>query len=350
MPKEPQGPKRRECVEDRARFYEFMRLNSFLMFARMMVVGIVLATPVAAQAPVLVSDGVIALPNTGGRIDHMAADVGRKRLFVAELGNGTMDVVDLVAGKVINRVTGLKEPQGIAYEPRSDRVAVAGGGDGALHLYAAADFAPRGVVALGDDADNVRVDGRNGHIVVGYGEGALAVIDPVNSEILGQIKLPGHPESFRLAGSNVFINVPDTRQIIVADLDALKIEVVWKQEALHSNFPLMLDNHGHVAVVFRVPARLVLFDAASGKQVAAADTCGDSDDLFFDSRRERFYVSCGQGVVDVFAAGGLARLGRVATRSGGRTSLFVPELDRLYVAERAGMLGAVAQIAVLKPQ
>jgi hypothetical protein len=247
-------------------------------------------------------------------------------------------------------VTGLKEPQGIAYEPRSDRIAVAGGGDGELHLYTGADLANRGAVVLGDDADTVRVDGRNGRIVVGYGDGALAVVDPLKAQVLGQIKLPGHPESFRLAGSKVFINVPDARQIVVADLDTLRIEAVWKQESLHSNFPMILDSLGHVAVVFRSPARLVLFDAASGKQIKSADTCSDADDLFFDARRERFYVSCGQGVVDVFASADLARLARMPTRPGGRTSLFVPELDRLFVAERAGILGAAAQIAVLKPR
>jgi YVTN family beta-propeller protein len=309
-----------------------------------------MAAPALAQAPALVADGVIALPDTAGRIDHLAVDLGRKHLFVAELGNGTVDVIDLAARKVIHRIGGLKEPQGIAYEPKSDLIAVASGGDGTLRLYAAADFKPRGVVKLGDDADNMRVDGRNGHLVVGYGDGALAVIDPAKAAKLSEIKLPGHPESFRLSGSRVFINIPDARQIAVGGLDSERITASWKQEALRSNFPLMLDDAGHVAVVFRSPARLVLFDAVTGKQGAAADTCGDSDDLFFDAGRKRFYVSCGAGVVDVFAAGDLKPLGRVETRSGARTSLFVAELDRLFVAERAGLLGHEAAIAVLKPQ
>jgi YVTN family beta-propeller protein len=313
-------------------------------------VAVLMAAPAMAQAPALVPDGVIALPDTVGRIDHLAVDLTRKHLFVAELGNGTVDVIDLASRKVIHRIGGLKEPQGIAYEPKSDLVAVASGGDGTLRLYAAADFKPRGVVKLGDDADNVRVDGRNGHIVVGYGDGALAVIDPVKAEKLSEIKLPGHPESFRLSGSKVFVNIPDARQVAVAALDADRITAAWKQEALHSNFPLILDDGGRVAVVFRSPARLVLFDAVTGKPGAAVDTCGDSDDLFFDAARKRFYVSCGAGVVDVFAAGDLKPLGRVETRSGARTSLFVAELDRLFVAERAGLLGHEAAIAVLKPQ
>jgi YVTN family beta-propeller protein len=314
------------------------------------VVAALMATPALAQTPALAPDGVIALPDTAGRIDHLAVDLARKHLFVAELGNGTVDVIDLGTRKVIHRIAGLKEPQGIAYEPKSDQVAVASGGDGTLRLYAAADFKPRGMVKLGEDADNVRVDGRNGHLVVGYGDGALAVIDPAQAVKLSEIKLPGHPESFRLSGSRVFVNIPDARQIAVAGLDAGRITASWKQEALHSNFPLMLDDAGHVAVVFRSPARLVLFDAVSGKPVVAADTCGDSDDLFFDARRKRFYVSCGAGAVDVFAAGDLKPLGRIETRSGARTSLFVAELDRLFVAERAGLLGHEAAIAVLKPQ
>jgi hypothetical protein len=112
----------------------------------------------------------------------------------------------------------------------------------------------------------------------------------------------------------------------------------------------MLDDAAHAAVVFRNPARLVLFDVSTGKAGAAVDTCGDADDLFFDAARKRFYVTCGAGNVDVFASGDLKPLGRVQTKSGARTGLFVAELDRLFVAERAGLLGNEAAIAVLKPQ
>jgi YVTN family beta-propeller protein len=332
----------RDCVRTDGS-QKVTRLAAFIVAAMMV-------TPATAQAPALVRDSVIALPKTTGRIDHLAIDLGRKHLFVAELGNGTVDVIDFAARRVIHRIDGLKEPQGIAYEPKSDLVAVASGGDGTLRLYSAADFKPRGVIKLGDDADNVRVDGRNGHLVVGYGAGALAVIDPVKVAKLSEIKLPGHPESFRLSGSKAFVNIPDAQQIAVVDLEADRITATWKQQSMHSNFPLMLDDAGHVAVVFRSPARLVLFDAVTGKLGTSADTCGDSDDLFFDRARSRFYVSCGAGVVDVFAASDLKPLSRVQTKSGARTSLFVPELDRLFVAERAGLLGNEAAIAVLKPQ
>src|SRR5215208_4739525 len=72
-------------------------------------------------------------------------------------------------------------------------------------------------------------------------------------------------------------------------------------------------------------------------ETAAAETCGDSDDVFLDEKRNRIYVSCGEGFVDVFevADAGFRRTDHIATVPGARTSLFVPELDRLFLAVRA---------------
>lgn len=304
--------------------------------------------PENASPPPLVLDGTIALPDTGGRIDHMAIDVQRKRLFVAELGNGTLDVVDLVNRKVVHRITGLKEPQGIIYEPKSDLVAVASGGDGTLRFFSGLDFQPRGVIALGADADNVRVDPRNARIIVGYGEGALAIIDPLSLKKVTEIPLSAHPESFRLSGDHVFINVPDAGEVVLANLESAKVLRVFKPAKLTSNFPMILDDGGHVAIVFRGQAKLALLDSNSGEALATADTCGDADDLFFDAARKYFYVSCGAGVVDVMAGDGLSRVARIPTKPGARTSLFVPELGQLFVAARVGILGAAASILIFR--
>ncbi len=113
----------------------------------------------AAEAP-LELERTIALKDTSGRIDHMAVDLARKRLFVAELGNDTVDVVDLQASAVIHRITGVKEPQGLAYAPKADVLAAASGGDGSVRLFHGAELSPSGKVELGDDADNIRLDPR----------------------------------------------------------------------------------------------------------------------------------------------------------------------------------------------
>src|SRR5258706_3584616 len=251
----------------------------------------------------LVLETTIALPNVGGRIDHLAVDLARKRLFVAEVGNNTLDAIDMVTQKPVHRITGLDEPQGVAYLPTADLIVVGNGGDGAVRFFSGADFSPRGVVALGDDADNVRVDPRNGHVIVGYGSGGLAVIDPLKPAKLADIPLTGHPESFRLSPSTgrIFVNVARAGRITTIDLASGKLLANWMPSGLSANFPMNLDEARHaVIVVFRSPAQLALFDMTSGAMIASPDTCGDSDDVFFDEKRRRTYVTCGAGFIAVF--------------------------------------------------
>jgi len=306
----------------------------------------------AAEAPPLALERTIALKGVSGRIDHMAIDLRRNRLLVAELGNGSVDVIDLTAGQAVHRIGGLREPQGVGYTPTADLVVIASAGDGSVRFYRGADFSPIGTLDLGDDADNVRVDRQTGRVLVGYGSGGVAVIDPSGRIVASRVALAAHPEGFQLdpADHRALVNVPDARQIAVVDLVASTQVATWRIPGLSSNFPLALDPAGRLAaVVFRSPARLVLLNAGSGTIVTNIATCGDADDVFFDARRQRIYVSCGEGELDVMqqAADGYRLLSRIKTRFGARTSLFVPELDRLFVAARAGFLGVGSDAAIL---
>jgi len=315
-----------------------------------------LAVPARAentQAP-LVLERSIPLANVSGRIDHMAVDLRRSRLFVAELGNGSVDVIDLAAGHVIHRISGLREPQGIGYAPATDVVGVANAGDGSVRFHKGEDYAPVAETELKDDADNVRLDPRSGQFLVGYGSGGIATLDPTTGAVVDRVALPAHPEGFRIDadGRRGLVNVPDASQIAVVDLTTHKQVATWRLPGLRANFPMALDEANRVvAAVFRSPARLVLLDSGNGSVREIQETCGDSDDVFFDNRRRRIYVSCGSGHVDVFGSenGTHRLLARIATRSGARTSLFVPELDRLFVAQRAGLLGSDAAILVFRP-
>jgi hypothetical protein len=128
------------------------------MFARMilLVAGLIgPATAMAQDAP-LVIETKIPLGEVNGRIDHLGIDPKRQRLFVAELGNDSLGVVDLAAGKVLRTVAGFSEPQGVAYVSSADSIYVANGGDGSVRVLRGDDLAPIGRIELGDDADNVR--------------------------------------------------------------------------------------------------------------------------------------------------------------------------------------------------
>ncbi len=148
----------------------------------------------AAPEPPLSLEATIPLPDVAGRIDHMALDLGRKRLIVAELGNNTADIIDLSTRKLLHRIRNLREPQGVAYSPNADLIIITNATDGSVRFFRADDFTPAGTIALGDDADNVRIDPRDGSVLVGYGNGGLAIIDPMRRAKIANIKLPAHPE------------------------------------------------------------------------------------------------------------------------------------------------------------
>jgi len=281
--------------------------------------GLAVASAAWAGSPALELEGKIPLGKVSGRIDHLAVDLDHRRLFVAELGNDSV---------------------GVGYEPTTDTLYVANARDGSVHLFQGAALVPAGDIALGDDADNVRVDTRSNRVFIGYGSGALAVVDPSSRKRVGDIALKAHPESFRLDPSHgrIFVNVPDAAEIAVVDIASGRQIGGWPTRDARANFPMAFDSETRqVFVAFRRPARLMVFGADDGSVHANLDLCDDADDVFVDARRHRVYVSCGEGVVDIFEqrAGKYLRIGHVATASGARTSLFVPELDRLFVAARA---------------
>jgi DNA-binding beta-propeller fold protein YncE len=309
-------------------------------------------TSAQAESPPLILEAKIPLGPVSGRIDHLGIDLKRKRLLVAELGNNSLGVVDLAAGKVLSRIAGLAEPQGVAYVPSSDSIFVANAGDGSVRVLRGEDLAPIGRIELGDDADNVRVDAARKRVLVGYGKGALAVIDPVGLSKTADIRLKAHPEGFQIdeTGTQVFVNVPGAHEISVVDL-ATRSTGSLPTQGKGSNFPMAINGDAHrILVVFRNPPTLMSLSSQDGHVVAKIETCGDADDVSVDRKRRRVYVSCGEGAVDVLERdeAGYRRVVRVPTIPGARTSLFVPELDRLFVAVRAGA-NEPAAIWVFRP-
>jgi DNA-binding beta-propeller fold protein YncE len=173
---------------------------------------------------------------------------------------------------------------------------------------------------------------------VGYGGGALAAVSPTDARVLGEVKLAGHPESFQLerSGTRIFVNVPIADQIAVVDRGAMKVVATWPVATAKANFPMALDEANHrVLVGCRRPPKVLVFDTASGKEINSFDVVGDTDDLFYDAARKRLYVSGGEGYVDVFqnqATNQFPRVAHLPTAAGARTSLFIQELNRLYLA------------------
>jgi DNA-binding beta-propeller fold protein YncE len=291
----------------------------------------------AGDKGILELAGTIPIEGVGGRIDHMATSADGRKLFVAALASDMVEEINTERRRVIATVRGIKEPQGVYYIARSKKLVVASGGDGNVRIYDQ-DLKLVGTVESLEDADNVRYDSGNNLLYVGYGRGALAIIDPDKGVKVGNIPLDGHPESFQLEhiGARIFVNVPTVGEVEVIDREKRLLLTRWKLTAAAANFPMALDEADQrLFIGCRTPAQLLALNATSGEVVAKARACGDTDDLFYDSVNRMIYMSGGAGcvsVVDRANSNSLDSLGTIATAWGARTSLFEPSSRTLYVA------------------
>jgi len=323
-----------------------MRNGIFALFFGFVVAwsGVALAQE---SAPLTAKDP-IKLTKVEGRMDHMSIDVKGQRLFATAFDNHTLEVIDLKTGRQIHTIPNLDEPQGAYYDPPTNRLFVACGGDGTVKIFDGTTFKLLQTVTLDLDADNVRYDARGKHIVVGFGGekflagkvtrpgggGALAVLDLMGKKI-AEIPTDAHPESFQLekTGTRVFVNVPDKQEVEVADLVKGTVLAHWKVDVCTTNFPMSLDEaHHRLFVGCRIPAQLAVFDTESGKILASPVMVEHTDDLFYDASKGRVYV-LGEGFIDVWQEKDSAhyeRIQRVPTPADARTGLFVPDLGELF--------------------
>jgi len=310
----------------------------------------------AQDSPVLSPQSHISLPNVKGRIDHFSVDVKGQRLFMAGVGNHTLEVIDLQSGKRVRTIPDLAEPQGVYFDAATNHLYVACGLDGVTNIYDGTTFQLLGTVKFPDDADNIRYDARSKSVIVGYagakelrkreeGTGGLGFIDSTTGKQTRTIVIDAHPESFRLEekGTRLFVNVPDKKEIEVVDVEKGTILARWPVSA-RNNFPMALDEaHHRLFVGCWNPARLIVFDTETGKEVASLELgekgvakpgiVGITDDLFYDFARSRVYVLNALGSIDVFQqkdADHYDLIASVSTPLNTKTGLFVPDWGKLF--------------------
>jgi DNA-binding beta-propeller fold protein YncE len=300
-----------------------------------------------------------------GRIDHLAYDPATQRLFVAALENGSLEVVDLKAGRRVRSISGLSRPQGAAVVPTLGCVAVACGGDGVLHVYDTKTLEEKAAFEVGPDADNVRYDAKNDTVLVSYGttnKGAIAIFDPRTWKRIREIEFDSRPESFQVeaGGERLFANLPKgvravtDGSVAVANRNDGRILAVIPLAGRARNFPMAFDAaHERLFVASRRPARLIVIDTARNVVAGEAPCTDDSDDLFYAAAGSRVLVIGGgfrpdlqapeaatnssttEAAIDVFVAkadGTLEKIQTVPTAWRGRTGLFVPSRRAIYVA------------------
>ena len=290
----------------------------------------------------LVLTEAIPLPGVQGRFDHFGFD-RKNQLFVAALGNNSVEEIDISARTRVHSFTGIPNPQGVVYAPETKKL-FAASSKGQLYIYDAATFELIKAIDFHGDVDNLRYDAPNQRVYVGYGEdetGAIGTVDAKTNERLDEeYKSGAHPESFQLetAGSNIYVNLPDLKQIAVIDRKTHAI-TRWPMTLEH-NFPMALDEPNHrLFVATHEPARLAVFDTGSGRSVATLPCVQDADDVYYDSGRKRIYVPGGEGYISVFQqvdADHYRLLTKVPSTLGARTAGYFGRgrkgFDRFFLA------------------
>lgn len=282
--------------------------------------------------------GAIPLPGINGPLGHLAVDDQRQRLFVAAPEQNTVEVLDLKAGKRTRSLAGLNQPRSLAFLARPNLLFVSCRGDGRLRVFDCVDFKMIKTLGALPEVDHLAYDAPANRLYVGYGDGALGVVDAMAGVHTSSIHLEGHPEAFALepGTARIFVNVPSARHVAVVHRHDKEVLRVWPLNTFRDHFAMALDSAGErLFLGCRNPARLVVLETRRGQVVAHLQIAGDPDGLFYDGKRQRLYASCGEGFVEAVAQISpdiYERMPQLPTAPGARTSLFSAELDRLFVA------------------
>src|SRR3984893_16898567 len=281
----------------------------------------------AAEAPrPLVLTEAIPPAGVQGRFDHFGFD-GKNQLFVAALGNNSVEVIDISARLRAHSIPGIPNPQGVVYAADLKKLFVASS-KGKLRIFDGSSFDLIKEIDFHGDVDNLRYDPATHRVYVGFGEdetGAIGMVDATSNERLPEeYKLGAHPESFQMeaAGPNIYVNLPDLKQIAVINRKSGAI-TRWPMTLEH-NFPMALDEADHrLFVATHEPARFAVFDTNSGHVVAELPCVQDADDVYYDSGRKRIYIPGGEGYISVFQqmdADHYQLLAKVPSTLGARTA------------------------------
>ncbi len=293
----------------------------------------------------------IPIPNVKGRIDHMDVDVKGKRLFVAGLENGSLEVVDLQAGKWLKSIPGFKKTQGVAYVPSLNKVFVASGDDGMLRVFRADTLDLLDAIKLDLGPNRVAYDPPTRLLYVGYGGkdagkdyGEVGIIDAKTDKHLGDVKVEAHPAELLLdeSGKTLFVFVSAASKVQVVDTKKRRVVSTWHVGSQRNGDGAFDEKTLRLFIGTRTPPRMIVMDSQAGKEVANLPTVEGMDGVYFDPRLKRIYISGGRDydVGYIFAyqqkdADHYETIGKIPTKSGAGTSFWSPELNHYYVAAPA---------------
>jgi len=306
----------------------------------------VLARPAGTQEKLpLKLVATTPLPGFSGDFDHFALDLKGQRLFLTAEDHKTVEVFDL-EGKRLHSITGFGQPHAALFLPDVNKLIVTDGDDfGMVELVSGENYKILSTIKLPPGVDGAVFNPVNQYYYVESGSDepsakthALSIIDTKTFKHIGDITLPGgHSEAMAIdkAGKTMYVNLTGTNEVGVVDLEARKVIARWPILEAQTANALALDEMNHrVFIATRKPPTFFVFDTETGKVIMKLPSAAQNDDMWLDLRRKRIYVT-GNETTTVFEqqdADHYTHVADVPTGFRARTSILVPELNRLYIA------------------
>ncbi|HMA82386.1 MAG TPA: hypothetical protein VKR81_15915, partial [Candidatus Binatia bacterium] len=218
----------------------------------------------------------IPMPNVKGRIDHMDVDVKGKRLFVAGLENGTLEVIDLKEGKWTRSIPGFKAPQGIAYLPSLNKVFVASNDDGMVRVFRGDTFELLDSIHLDLGPNRVAYDPHTGLLYVGYGgkvankeKGEVGIIDVKTNKHIGDIDVGLRAAEILMdkSGQTLFVFDNIASKIQVIDTKKRAMVSAWQVSSQRPGDGAFDESNHRLLIGTRAPPTMTVMDSATGKEV-----------------------------------------------------------------------------------
>jgi DNA-binding beta-propeller fold protein YncE len=287
------------------------------------------------------------MPGFTGDFDHFGLDVKGNRLFLASEEQKTVEVFDLRTGERIKSIKGFGQPLTMTYLPESDRLIVADGGDtDAVELVDCKEYKIIKTLKMGPGVDHSAYNPVNGYFYVENGGGpegkthVLTIIDTKSFTKVGEVAgLPGNSNEGMVidhAGKKLYLNLTGTDEVGVIDLSTRQLVERWPLPDVHVAHAIALDEGNHrLFTATRKPPQFLAFNIDTGKVVASLPCVGVNSDMWVDFARKQIYVT-GSETASVFKqqdADHYEHLAEVPTAYRAKSSMFVPGLKRLYVAD-----------------
>jgi DNA-binding beta-propeller fold protein YncE len=264
----------------------------------------------------------IPMPSVKGRIDHMDVDVKGKRLFVAGLENGSLEVVDLAAGKWSKSIPGFKKTQGVSYIPSLNKVFVASGDDGMLRVFRGDSLELLDSIKLELGPNRVTYDPHKSILYVGFGGkdagqdyGEVGIIDAKTDKHLGDVKVDAHPSEILLdtSGKTLYVFVGVSSKVQVVDTQKREVISTWPVSSKRNGDGALDEKTKRLLIGTRTPPQMVAMDSDTGKEVANLPTVEGMDGVYFNAAQKRVYVSGGRDN-DVGYVSSISRKTRIITK------------------------------------